>query len=568
MSSTVAGELENKLFEAVKKGDIVTVRSLLAKGADVNACDENQWTPLHYAGNAGRPLVGVLLINNGADVNARTSSGFTPLHSLAGSAFFEGTTLPPGSLQEMAAMLIEKGADINAFVDDRSRWTPLHAALFRGNVAVARFLIENGADVNIREAINDRTALHQAASLGDADLVRLVIAKGADVNNGRAEHMNTPLHFAARGRVIQVIKHLIENGADVDATNQDQWTPLQEAAHNNFGEAEGLLSFEMGLSAAQRQQWKTAIDNFDHAYIKTPEAERAPILFNLGLAKAKLPGHELEAMGSFLKYLHRLPSANNAETVRKEVVKLNARAMAVLEDLAARMKALAVQFPDEEQRRRACGALAVSQAYAGHFLEAKQIANAGNCAGTLISNANKTVVWIIADSQSRAWDFEGAFQAIREIGSYVYRSYAVWTLVEEEAQAGRCALANATIDRAIRETAPPGESPYQGMIKQVQKTAEQCGQKTPDQQWNELEDKLRADFDVQGELAAVADRGNPEAILNGVAEIADKYYYRLLTVQELGRCCHNGGPGTSPVLRCSRSCFIGCDHALLRGLQP
>jgi hypothetical protein len=547
-SGIVAGELENRLFEAVKKGDTAVVRSLLAQGADVNARDEDQWTPLHLALSYGQPEAGVLLVAAGANVNARTGSRFTPFHTLAESSWLEGGQLPPGSLQKMAALLIEKGADINARVDDQSKWTPLHAALARGNSALARFLIENGADVNIRENINDWTALHHAASRGDADLVRLLIEKGADVNSGRTEHLNTPLHIAARGRVMRVIKLLIENGADVEATNQEKWTPMQEAAHRSFGEAEALLAFEMGMSDARRQLWKAAIENFDIAYLRTPEAERAPILFNLGLANAKLPGHELEAMGSFLKYLHRLPSADNAEAVRKEVANLNTRAMATLDDLVARMKVLAAQFPDEKQRRRACGYVAVSQAYAGHFLEAKQTANTGDCAGDLISNTNKIVAWLIADCQSRAWDFEEAFQTIRKIDNPFYRSNAVWTLVEQEAQAGQCALANTTIDRALRETAQTGESQYRERIEQARKSAGQCGQQTPDQQWKELENKLGADFDVLEEIAAVTKRDNPEAILRGVAEIADKYYYRLLTVKNLGRCCSNGGPGMRPVL--------------------
>jgi hypothetical protein len=52
---------------------------LIAKGADVNAKDEGEWTPLHSAAYWGEKEIAELLIAKGADVNAKNDVGITPL---------------------------------------------------------------------------------------------------------------------------------------------------------------------------------------------------------------------------------------------------------------------------------------------------------------------------------------------------------------------------------------------------------------------------------------------------------------------------------------------------------
>ena len=52
---------------------------LLRNGAYVNATDENNETPLHWAAKMGKVAVLRLLIKEGADINAPTASGVTPL---------------------------------------------------------------------------------------------------------------------------------------------------------------------------------------------------------------------------------------------------------------------------------------------------------------------------------------------------------------------------------------------------------------------------------------------------------------------------------------------------------
>jgi len=61
--------------EAVKTGNIESVKQHIAAGADVNAKGKYGRTPLHYAASRGLKKIIELLIARGADVNAKIEVG-------------------------------------------------------------------------------------------------------------------------------------------------------------------------------------------------------------------------------------------------------------------------------------------------------------------------------------------------------------------------------------------------------------------------------------------------------------------------------------------------------------
>ena len=67
------------IHEAAENGNIEAVKLHLAAGADVNAKDEEEFTPLLYAAWDGHKEIAELLIANGADVNVKDVNGETPL---------------------------------------------------------------------------------------------------------------------------------------------------------------------------------------------------------------------------------------------------------------------------------------------------------------------------------------------------------------------------------------------------------------------------------------------------------------------------------------------------------
>ena len=53
------------LIDAIVKNDVAEVKRLLETGADVNAKDENGWTPLHLAARKGYTGIVKLLRKHG-----------------------------------------------------------------------------------------------------------------------------------------------------------------------------------------------------------------------------------------------------------------------------------------------------------------------------------------------------------------------------------------------------------------------------------------------------------------------------------------------------------------------
>lgn len=133
--------------------------------------------------------------------------------------------------------------------DRRVGYTPLMLAASVGDVAVAKELIDHGADVN--SDLRSMTVLMVAASAGEVDTMTVLIGHGADVNATSGAN-ETTLHYAARGRHAGAIRLLIEHGFDrslMSLKSNDNLTPLEECL-TRPGPVNGELVNAFGLTAA------------------------------------------------------------------------------------------------------------------------------------------------------------------------------------------------------------------------------------------------------------------------------------------------------------------------------
>jgi 7,8-dihydropterin-6-yl-methyl-4-(beta-D-ribofuranosyl)aminobenzene 5'-phosphate synthase len=144
-------------------------------------------------------------------LEARSSDNFTPLLL----ASIHGQTA-------IARFLIEKGANIHA--GDNENSTPLHNAAASGHPNIVSLLIDKGARINQCDG-NGMTALHFAASYGRPGCAKLLIEKGANVN-AREINGRTPLFFNARQGNKEIFELLLDKGALVDVYNNFNRSPL------------------------------------------------------------------------------------------------------------------------------------------------------------------------------------------------------------------------------------------------------------------------------------------------------------------------------------------------------
>ena len=126
---------------------------------------------------------------------------------------------------DIVKVLVENGADVD--VKDADNNTALHNATLRGHLEIVKLLIENSADVNAQDN-DDQTALHIAAEFGYLEIVKRLIENGADINHPD-DDLVTPLHNAAEFGCLETVKWLIANGADVNVKDDIDRTVLSIA---------------------------------------------------------------------------------------------------------------------------------------------------------------------------------------------------------------------------------------------------------------------------------------------------------------------------------------------------
>jgi uncharacterized protein len=308
---------ETPIMTCASSGSVDGVRMLIGRGANVNAKEPSQnQTALMWAAAERHPDVVRTLIELSADLQAHTKKGFTALHFAAREGDMETARLllaagvnvnirsqPDASETASGGEEVRRGRSASGVVTGSARGatprgpayqatlsagaTPLLVATVRGQIPLALFLLDQGADPNVMDA--GFTPLHWASGTweggvsnpiyGFSDsmsgiqnreeklkLVRALLAHGANPNgrmtrrppnfaglSGGYEDAPgaTPLVLASAAADLEMMKLLVAAGADPTLVTDTRATAIMAASGLNQGIGESPVTEAQALDAVK-----------------------------------------------------------------------------------------------------------------------------------------------------------------------------------------------------------------------------------------------------------------------------------------------------------------------------
>ncbi|XP_046634899.1 serine/threonine-protein phosphatase 6 regulatory ankyrin repeat subunit B-like isoform X2 [Daphnia pulicaria] len=243
---------QTALHLAVVASNVIAVKKLIEKGANLSIFDKEGLSVLHVAAQErdGNPIIDLLLkaqkVKGMGDVNDQNENGWTALHYAASK-----------SNEITAEHLINKGADLHC----RNNYgdTPLHmAATFATDMNIIDVLLQNIHEGDIGQFRNDRKlffyATHNVHGLG-VEIGDRFLKKGIEPPtietdecsqemdeipeegnfdiNGRDSNGETPLFFAIQANNVNGVRRLLGKGADPTIRNNEGFTPFHVAVALN-----------------------------------------------------------------------------------------------------------------------------------------------------------------------------------------------------------------------------------------------------------------------------------------------------------------------------------------------
>jgi ankyrin repeat protein len=215
-------EYTDLLFDAVKSNDVAGIKSLLQKGANINAQDTSKGNTLMIHAIKFNSLKALRsLIMNKADIQKTNLQGQTALHIAVIS-------------NNPQAVEILLTAGVNPTVKDKS-----------GNRA-SEYMKPSMRKTAIIMASNykDKSkALVDFVGLGAYDAVKYALDNGANINtmDDVGKDGDTPLIIAIRSHDAKLVSLLLNKSAKLDVKNKRGKTPIQIAQDINSSEIIDIL---------------------------------------------------------------------------------------------------------------------------------------------------------------------------------------------------------------------------------------------------------------------------------------------------------------------------------------
>jgi ankyrin repeat protein len=255
------------LHVAADSNNAPIARYLIEAGADLDAVNHINWTPLFYA--KGIDMAG-LLLDGGADIDF-LAADITPLAQFI-----------YGGKGELAEYLLSRGAGIPSPKTPLGLLTAVRA-LKLGSLRYFETCLRQGLDPQY-ESEGRSSWLHYAAEGRSPELTDRLIGLGVAVDRKNVFGF-APLHIAAARGNTAVVKLLVERGADRNARTNDGKTPHNLAVEEERDETAELLR---SLGADQGPPWFPSLTG---EYLGQPKPGTKAVLFAPGIVSGRQTYH-------------------------------------------------------------------------------------------------------------------------------------------------------------------------------------------------------------------------------------------------------------------------------------
>lgn len=238
----------------------------------MNAVDDEDQQPLHYAVKRRQRRSASLLLERDANVNARDQQGRTPLQ-LASAC----------NDSAMLRLLIRHGAEEDEKVSELSTEALAHAVT-ADNAQNARVL--DDGSVASRELI-----ITTAAQMSSGEIISQLLTD-EELKRPMAKEMTVlhwlvnPLKKKRPGEVI-LLQHVLSRGADPNARNADGWTPLHGALvsydYSSACAAHGMETAER--TSIRLELVRELVNNREVNLLAADSKGRLPLLYAIMFAR-------------------------------------------------------------------------------------------------------------------------------------------------------------------------------------------------------------------------------------------------------------------------------------------
>ena len=226
---------------AARYGSVEVLKKLIAKGANVGAKRDCPFTDINGLSAAQRHHNGVgleickMLIEWGVRADEGTKKNVTPIYS---SIIWNNVPV--------ALLLLDNGADANAFCVNHECDRPMFMAAAHGNASILRLLVEDyGADPNLI-GTSGYNLYHHSLVGGNVELIDICANFGLDINSV-ANSEDTPLSLACKLPndlvKIEMIQKILEHGGKPEIATSDGPPMLIAIANDRWEVVHLMLRF-------------------------------------------------------------------------------------------------------------------------------------------------------------------------------------------------------------------------------------------------------------------------------------------------------------------------------------